>query len=80
MGSMIQCTRCKTVLHSMFRHDFQGCKCEEHHVCVDGGFDYGRFVGEPQYMKHIAHTHPNKSDRFEVALLLVDKESKNGDS
>ena len=70
MGSMVKCKNCETVLHSMYRHDFQACKCEEDkdRIFVDGGFDYGRFGGYPENMEHINHTHPNKENLHEVIL------------
>ena len=57
MGGMIQCPKCKAVLHSLYRHDFQKCGCEAE-TYVDGGFDYTRIGGaEINDIKFIPHTH-----------------------
>ena len=41
-----KCTICGTVLKSLHRHDFVGCKCEgEGKVFIDGGNAYKRSVG-----------------------------------
>ena len=40
----LACRKCKTVIWSLYRHDYHGCRCEDKHdgVCVDGGMDYFR--------------------------------------
>lgn len=39
----IQCPYCKTTIYSLYRHDFQWCKCGK--MALDGGFDYRRIIG-----------------------------------
>ena len=57
MGGMIKCLKCGKVLHSMYRHDFQGCDCENQSF-VDGGFDYMRTGGaNPDLIKYVPHKH-----------------------
>lgn len=36
-----QCAKCKAVIESKHRHDFQSCECGA--IFVDGGTDYLRF-------------------------------------
>lgn len=38
--NMAQCLKCKDVIASRHRHDFQTCSCGE--LSVDGGYDYLR--------------------------------------
>ena len=38
-----QCSNCKDVIESVHRHDFKCCSCGA--MCVDGGKDYVRRVG-----------------------------------
>jgi hypothetical protein len=68
MGSMIRCNVCGAVLHSMSRHDFQKCSCENE-AFVDGGFDYMR-AGAVDLSKIdvISHTH-------EDGLVIINDES-----
>ncbi len=40
----VYCTECKTVLHSVHRHDYKLCGCSNE-TMVDGGQDYLRFGG-----------------------------------
>ena len=42
----IRCAKCRDLLHSKYRHDFQQCKCSA--VFVDGGDDYCRMGGETE--------------------------------
>lgn len=44
----IQCTRCKVVLESKYRHDFIMCDCKQP-VGVDGGKDYLKRTGRFQH-------------------------------
>ncbi len=37
----MQCTLCKDIIESKFRHDFVTCKCGN--LGVDGGLDYFKF-------------------------------------
>ena len=45
MGGMIKCLECGVKLHSLYRHDFKQCECEQGSF-IDGGFDYARYGGE----------------------------------
>ena len=45
MGGMVRCPLCRRVMHSISRHDFQGCGCPED-TYVDGGEDYMRVGGK----------------------------------
>lgn len=57
MGGMVKCMVCGKILHSMYRHDFQGCDCENQ-TFVDGGFDYTRVGGaDMDKIKHMDHEH-----------------------
>lgn len=42
-----QCPSCKTLLQSMYRHDWVTCPCygDSTGIFVDGGNSYGRFGG-----------------------------------
>ena len=40
-----QCAKCKDIVESKYRWDFQMCSCGS--IAVDGGLDYARRVGEP---------------------------------
>ncbi len=40
----IQCPKCKTIIFSLHRHDFQWCSCGA--TALDGGFDYQRVTGK----------------------------------
>lgn len=40
--NVIQCLRCRTVLVSNYRHDFQQCPCKNN-AFIDGGYDYLRY-------------------------------------
>ena len=39
-----QCLRCMDIIESKHTHDFVSCKCGR--ICVDGGLDYLRRVGD----------------------------------
>ena len=41
-----QCVKCKSIIESKHRHDFQWCKCES--IFVDGGLAYLRRGGNPE--------------------------------
>ncbi len=44
-------------MHSMFRHDFVQCGCDNE-AYVDGGFDYGRVgAADLRRVQVIPHTH-----------------------
>ena len=47
MGSRnwARCRKCGVVVESLYRHDFQTCKCGA--ISVDGGTAYHRMVGDP---------------------------------
>lgn len=45
-GPRYQCAKCKAVVQSMYRHDFQRCPCGA--IFVDGGTDYTRLGGESE--------------------------------
>lgn len=46
LKNAIKCKKCQDVIESKHRHDFVSCKCGA--VCVDGGKDYTRRVGNPE--------------------------------
>lgn len=72
MGTMIKCRNCGVVLHSMYRHDFQSCKCveDEKRVFVDGGFDYGRIGGFPENIEIIQHTHQKNMEGKDEVIVV----------
>lgn len=45
--NVIQCLKCRYVLVSNHRHDFNKCPCENE-TFIDGGYDYLRFGGVDQ--------------------------------
>lgn len=45
MRNRIRCPKCKQVLESKHRHDFQMCDCENQ-THVDGGADYTKVGGK----------------------------------
>ena len=47
-----QCLSCNDIIESKHRHDFVCCKCGE--LCVDGGLDYLRRVGNINMMKDLS--------------------------
>jgi len=47
-----QCLNCNDIIESKHRHDFVSCKCGE--LCVDGGLDYLRRVGNINMMKDLS--------------------------
>lgn len=49
-----RCLSCGTEIESTYRHDFRCCKCGK--ICVDGGKDYLRRVGDPMYMEDTSIT------------------------
>ncbi len=46
-----QCAKCKDIIESKHVHDFVSCKCGA--ICVDGGLDYIRRVGELEDMNEM---------------------------
>ncbi len=44
LKNAIQCKLCQSIIISKHRHDFVSCECGA--VCVDGGHDYLRRVGD----------------------------------
>ncbi len=40
--NVIQCLMCNKVLVSNYRHDFNGCGCDNN-TFIDGGYDYLRY-------------------------------------
>ena len=58
MGLKAICRRCKTTIHSQYRHDWKQCKCKS--IYVDGGNSYfrGGFPtdGEDVFIE-ITHNH-----------------------
>jgi len=49
----IQCLQCKEIIYSLYRHDFQLCKCDNQ-CLVDGGFDYCKMGAKNlKKIKHI---------------------------
>lgn len=47
-----QCSKCHDVIESFDRHDFKFCKCEA--IFVDGGHDYLRHGGSPEYFINLS--------------------------
>jgi len=47
-----QCLSCNDIIESKHRHDFVSCKCGE--LCVDGGLDYLRRVGNINMCKDLS--------------------------
>jgi len=48
MRNAIRCLKCNNVIESKHRHDLQRCPCG---ACfVDGGNDYRRIGGDPDYI------------------------------
>lgn len=70
MGGMIKCKNCGTIIHSVYRHDFQACKCirPENACYVDGGFDYTRIGGHPENIELVEHKHLNKENLNEITI------------
>lgn len=69
MGGMIRCLECYTVLHSMYRHDFQACECDNH-AFVDGGFDYERIGGRDfDKIEAVQHKHDPKDKSPQKAVI-----------
>jgi hypothetical protein len=50
--NMARCLKCKTLIESKFRWDFQQCKCGA--IAVDGGRDYIRRVGNMEYLQELS--------------------------
>ena len=55
-----KCLKCGTVVESNHRHDFRGCKCEA--MFVDGGLDYVRRGGEPQFIEDLCEYEGDPED------------------
>lgn len=49
-----RCSNCKITVESKHRHDFVMCKCGK--VAVDGGRDYLKRSGDPQYCEDLSVT------------------------
>ena len=45
-GPKIQCKLCRSIIQSMYRHDFKFCSCGS--IYIDGGTDYTRIGGDLQ--------------------------------
>jgi hypothetical protein len=70
MGGMIKCLKCGQILHSMYRHDFQKCNCENESF-VDGGFDYTRCGGmDLDKIRHLDHEHIIDASGQEAEVLI----------
>jgi hypothetical protein len=50
----IRCRSCFDVIESKDRHDFKWCSCRK--VAVDGGTDYLKRCGEPDYIEELSET------------------------
>lgn len=48
ISNKIKCKLCQDVIESKHRHDFKMCSCGK--VGVDGGLDYFKRVGLPEYI------------------------------
>ncbi len=70
MGGMIRCLECYAILHSMHRHDFQACECDNH-AFVDGGFDYQRIGGKDfDKIEAVEHKHDPEDKSHEKAGII----------
>ena len=70
MGGMIKCLKCGQILHSVYRHDFQGCNCDNQSF-VDGGFDYMRVGGKDlEAIKRIDHEHTIDASGQEAEVVI----------
>jgi len=47
----IRCKKCRTVVYSLYRHDYRECACGA--VALDGGFDYSRIIGNPNCVEKV---------------------------
>lgn len=47
-----KCNLCGEIIESKYRHDFVCCKCGS--ICVDGGHDYIRRLGEPENITELS--------------------------
>lgn len=43
-ASKIKCKKCKTVIYSLYVHDYNSCHCGA--IAIDGGTDYFKITGE----------------------------------
>lgn len=50
------CLRCYEVLESRHRHDLMRCKCDA--LCIDGGSEYGRVIGDRYDCMDLSVTEP----------------------
>ena len=61
LRNAIQCKMCGEVLESKYTHDFVPCKCwreskGQKGCACDGGFDYLRWLGNPDEFTSLAET------------------------
>lgn len=47
----IMCKKCGSIIYSRTSHDMRGCSCNS--CYVDGGFDYLKVSGDPNYYETI---------------------------
>jgi len=56
----IKCPECKKTIHSLHRHDYQTCKCQN--LSLDGGFDYRRINASPEVLEKLKKQKKKEGD------------------
>ena len=52
----VACLKCSTVIESRTRHECVSCKCGA--IWVDGGLDYCKVLGKPEYFRQVSSDTP----------------------
>ena len=52
----IRCPKCKKMVYSLHRHDFQWCPCNS--VAIDGGFDYCKLSASQEILDQLTKDKP----------------------
>lgn len=47
-----RCLKCHDLIESTHTHDFRWCSCKA--MAVDGGHDYVRRIGDPDYIEELS--------------------------
>jgi hypothetical protein len=66
----IKCVKCMDVLYSRARHDMRFCSCGS--AAIDGGFDYIKVTGEPEFIEDCEVNVLDGADKNEVVKTLYD--------
>jgi len=73
LQNQVQCHRCGSKPYSASVHDFRSCDCGA--ICVDGGLDYIRRVGDIHAYTDLSISLPHEAVEAALAQMKMAQES-----